>query len=84
MLTEMDAVDQEPDQVERLERGGLPRRQLRRGLRPEAATHGTLARAAALHRRRHWFQASRGDADSIWPTTRRFNRSTAAIPWKLG
>jgi hypothetical protein len=59
MLPDVDAVDQKPDQVEPLERGGLPRRQLRRGLRHEAATHGTLARAAAPHRRRHRLQTSR-------------------------
>jgi hypothetical protein len=57
MLTDMDAVDQKPDQVERLERGGLPRRQLRRGLSHEAAAHGTPARAAAPHRRWHRLQA---------------------------
>ena len=55
-----------PDQVERLERGGLPRRQLRRRLRHEAATHRALARAPAPHRRRHRLQAPRiapgGDA----------------------
>ena len=67
MLANVHAVDQQADQVEALERGGLPGRQLRRGLRHEATTHGTLARAAAPHRRRHRLQtariAPRGNAD---------------------
>ena len=55
-----------PTRSRLVERGGLPRRQLRRRLRHEAATHRALARAPASHRRRHRLQAARipprGDA----------------------
>jgi hypothetical protein len=58
MLADVDAIDQQADQVERLERGGLPRGQLRRRLGHETATHGTLARAPAAHRRWHRLKTS--------------------------
>ena len=51
VLADVHAVDQQADQVERLERRGLPRRQLRRRLRHEAAAHRALARAPARARR---------------------------------
>jgi hypothetical protein len=66
VLTDVHAVDQQPDQVEPLERRRLPRRQLRGGLRHEATTDRALARAPAAHRGRHGLQAARvaprGDA----------------------
>src|SRR5262249_31275970 len=67
VLTDVHAVDDEADQVERLKRRRLPRRQLRRRLGDEAATDRALARAAAPHRGRYGLQAARvtprGDAD---------------------
>jgi hypothetical protein len=66
MVADVHAVDQQPDQVERLERRGPPRRQLHGRLGHEAATHRALAGAPAAHRRRHRLQtpgiAPSGDA----------------------
>jgi hypothetical protein len=66
VLADVHAVNEQADQVERLERGSLPRGQLCGRLRHETATHCTLARAPAPHRLRHRLQASRipsgGDA----------------------
>ena len=59
MLTDVHAVDNQADQVERLERRGLPCRQLRGRLRHKATTHRALARAPASHRCRHRLQTPR-------------------------
>ena len=45
MLADVDAVNQQPHQIEGRERRRLPRRQLRGALHHEAAAHGALARA---------------------------------------
>jgi len=54
----VDPIDQQPDEVETVERRGLPGGQLRRRLRDEPAAHRALARPPAAHRRRHWLQAA--------------------------
>ena len=59
VLADVHAVDQQADQVERVERGGLPRGQLRGRLGHEAAAHRALAGATAAQRRRHRLQTSR-------------------------
>ena len=57
----------EAHEIERVERGRSPGRELRRGLRDEAAAHGALARARASARQRPGLQAAvvlaRGDPD---------------------
>jgi hypothetical protein len=59
VFANVDAVEDQAHQVQAVERRGLPRRQLRRGLRHEPATHGALARAPTPHRRRHRLEATR-------------------------
>ena len=66
MLADMHAVEEQPDQVESLQRGRLPRFELRLRLRHEAPTHRALAGAPALEVGGDRFQAARvlprGDA----------------------
>src|SRR5690242_1665737 len=59
MLTDVHAVNEQADQVERVERRRLPRGQLGRRLRDEATTYRALTRASALHRGRDGLQTPR-------------------------
>ena len=59
MLSHMHAVEQEPDQVQVLQRGGLPRFELRLRPRHETPTHGTLTRAATRDGLAERLQAAR-------------------------
>jgi hypothetical protein len=54
----MHAVEDEPDEVESLEGGRLPRGELRPRLRDKPPAHGALAGPAAHHRGRHRLQAA--------------------------
>ena len=59
VLADVDAVDQQRDQVEAVEGRGLPRLQLRGGPRDEAPTDAALARAATRDVRGERIQAPR-------------------------
>jgi hypothetical protein len=88
MLADVHAVDQQADHVEPLERGGLPRCQLRRRLRDEPATHRALARAPASHRRRHRLEAAGipagGDAHQHLVDDAPIEGSTSAMARNVG
>jgi hypothetical protein len=59
VVADVDPVDQERHEIERVEGGGPPGVELRRGLRDEPAAHGTLARPARGHRRRQRLETAR-------------------------
>ena len=67
VLPDVDAVEQQPHQVEALQRGGLPRLELRACLGDEASTDGALTDPTTRHRGRQGLQAAsvmaRGHAD---------------------
>ena len=56
VLPDVDALEDEPDQVEAVERLRRPRVQLGACLGDESPAHGALARSAAHHWSRHRFQ----------------------------
>jgi len=58
VLADVDAVEDQPDQVEALERLRLPGFQLRARLRDKPPAHGALARTARRHRRRQQLEAA--------------------------
>ena len=58
VLPDVDAIEDEPDQVEAVERLRLPRFQLGACLGDESPAHGALARSAAHHWSRHRFQTT--------------------------
>ena len=59
VLADVDAVDQERHEIERVEGRRPPGVELRRGLRDEPAAHGALAGAAPGHRRRQRLETAR-------------------------
>ena len=59
VLADVHAVEDQRDEVEAVERGGLPRPQLRRRLGHEAPADAALARPATHHPGRHRLQAPR-------------------------
>jgi len=81
VLTNVDAVDQQAHEIERVERGRSPGCELRRGLRDEVAAHGALARAARVHVRAHGSRLRpycRVATREQLLTTRRFSGSVSA------
>lgn len=83
VLTDVHAVDQRGDQIERLERG----RRLRRRLRDEPQTNRALAHPAGAHIHRQRVKAARvlarGDHRHLLDDPL-IQRSVAAIAWKVG
>jgi hypothetical protein len=63
----VDAVDQQRHQIERIQSGRSPGRELGRGLRHKSTTHSTFAGAADADLDARWFQAAtvlpRGDPE---------------------
>jgi hypothetical protein len=88
VLTDVDAVDEQSHEIERVARGRSPGRELRRGLRDEAAAHGALARTACVNVTAHWLQAAvvlpRGDTDEHLLHDRRFSGSVSANARNVG
>jgi hypothetical protein len=58
VLADVNAVDQQGHEIDRIERGRTPGGELHRRLRDEPPAHGTLAGAATHHRRGQWFKAA--------------------------
>ena len=58
VVADVDAVDQQADEIDAIERGRPPGGELRRGLHHEPAAHGALAGAATDHRRRQGVEAA--------------------------
>jgi hypothetical protein len=59
VFADVDAIDQQRDELERVQREGSPGIELRRRFRDEPATHGALAGAARGHRRRQRLETAR-------------------------
>ncbi len=80
------AVHEQADQVERLERGGLPRRQLGRPTKRRLTARLLVPRLRIVAGTGSRLRAYRRVATptSLCSTTRRFNGSTSAIAWNVG
>jgi hypothetical protein len=83
VFADVDAVDQQAHQIERVERDRSPGIELRGGLRDESPTHRALARAAGADPRARRLQTAailpRGDADQHLLSVPSFSAAQRAL-----